>query len=143
MAEDFKSLQATMTEEEFAGFLRGIEFVCGIFPKAQELILENPSSDDVELRKVAEASNYITYIVRTTIKLNFDVFCLGYQDEIFFQTFVVIYFKLSFEDQRKPMKAFARSQKLIPNAPLSKIMQKRTSSAQISMLNAFNYIKGN
>ncbi|AHB13406.1 hypothetical protein GY50_0625 [Dehalococcoides mccartyi GY50] len=71
------------------------------------------------------------------------MFCLEYQDEIFFQTFVVIYFKLSFEDQRKPMKAFARSQKLILNAPLSKIMQKRTSSAQISMLNAFNYIKGN
>ncbi|OBW62034.1 MAG: hypothetical protein A9181_03450 [Dehalococcoides mccartyi] len=71
MAEDFKSLQATMTEEEFAGFLRGIEFVCGIFPKAQELILENPSSDDVELRKVAEASNYITYIVRTIPQLSF------------------------------------------------------------------------
>ncbi|ACZ61785.1 hypothetical protein DhcVS_645 [Dehalococcoides mccartyi VS] len=65
--------------------------------------------------------DYITYIVRTTIKLKFDVFCLGYQDEIFFQTFVVIYFKLSFEDQCEPMKSFARSQKLILNAPYPKL----------------------
>ncbi|WP_392654598.1 hypothetical protein [Dehalococcoides sp. THU4] len=71
MAEEFKKLSATMSEAELAGFMKGIDYVCGIFPKAQELILENPSSDNAELRKVAEASNYITYIVRTIPQLSF------------------------------------------------------------------------